>query len=125
MQVCVSNSHFSRPFAFYNVIRSGSTIWLAMGTGTCRVVPIFQKGSVIHFNVQISSFGGDPSKVTIWGESAGAGAVLQHIVAHGGQTEPQLFRGAMMSSPFLPSQYHFDDEIPEVKTISSADMSMY
>ncbi|KAJ3970094.1 Alpha/Beta hydrolase protein [Lentinula raphanica] len=62
----------------------------------------------------ISKFGGDPSKVTIWGESAGAGSVLQHIVAQDGQTNPQLFRGAITSSTFLPSQYIFNDSIPEM-----------
>ncbi|KAF8168656.1 Alpha/Beta hydrolase protein [Mycena galopus ATCC 62051] len=65
-------------------------------------------------NKYISNFGGDPSKVTIWGESAGAGSVIQHIVANNGQTEPQLFRGAISSSTFLPSQYHYNDPIPEL-----------
>ncbi|THH19417.1 hypothetical protein EW146_g1764 [Bondarzewia mesenterica] len=62
----------------------------------------------------IASFGGDPQKVTIWGQSSGAGSVLQHIVAHGGRTNPPLFRATIMSSPFLPFQYHYNDPIPEM-----------
>jgi hypothetical protein len=44
----------------------------------------------------------------------GAGSVLQHVVAHNGRTEPQLFRAGITSSTFLPSQYHYNDTIPQV-----------
>ncbi|KXN89063.1 Lipase 4 [Leucoagaricus sp. SymC.cos] len=61
----------------------------------------------------VSKFGGDPHKVTIWGESAGAGSVLQQVIANDGNTRPPLFRAAITSSTFLPSQYAFNDRVPE------------
>ncbi|TEB27125.1 alpha/beta-hydrolase [Coprinellus micaceus] len=61
----------------------------------------------------ISKFGGDPEQVTIWGQSAGGGSVLQHLIANGGKTNPPLFRAAMLSSAFLPSQYPYNASVPE------------
>ncbi|VDC07730.1 unnamed protein product [Peniophora sp. CBMAI 1063] len=62
----------------------------------------------------IAKFGGDANRVAIYGTSAGAGSVLQHIVAHNGDTQPPLFHAAMLGSTFLPSQYSWDD--PSVET---------
>ncbi|KIY64476.1 alpha/beta-hydrolase [Cylindrobasidium torrendii FP15055 ss-10] len=64
----------------------------------------------------ISKFGGDPNQVTIWGVSAGAGSVLQHVIADGGHTNPPLFKRAMISSSFLPPQFDYNGALPELIT---------
>ena len=60
----------------------------------------------------ISLFGGDSTRVTIAGESAGGGSVMLQTMAYGGSLGTTLFQNAFPSSPYLPQQYGYADWVP-------------
>ena len=51
----------------------------------------------------------------------GAGSAFQHMLADGGNTQPPLFHAAIFSSLFVPSQYRYDDAVPEVRSLLIVD----
>ncbi|KAF9041954.1 carotenoid ester lipase precursor [Hymenopellis radicata] len=75
----------------------------------------------------IHAFGGDPTKVTIWGQSAGAVSVATQLIANDGNPEG-LFRAAFMQSGSpLPvgdiehGQKYYDDIVSRTGCAGSPD----
>ncbi|KAI1135060.1 putative carboxylesterase [Hypoxylon sp. FL0543] len=70
----------------------------------------------------VSKFGGDPTRVTVGGESSGAGGIIYHIMAYGG-TNSSLFNNIIASSPYLPPVYRYNDTVPTARYDKFAELA--
>ena len=104
----IQASHNSVIFVASNY-RLGAYGWLACDTmekeGLPNVGLYDQRAALEWTQSYIHLLGGDPSQVSAWGESAGAGSIMHHLISFGGTQDP-LFSRAVLQSPAY--QYKFD-----------------
>lgn len=98
--------NMKQPFIFVSVnYRVGGFGFLpgkeVLADGAANLGLLDQRMGLEWVADNIGAFGGDPEKVTIWGESAGAISVMDQMVLYGGNITykgKDLFRGAIMNS---------------------------
>lgn len=86
-----------------NVSQTGAFGWLGgdsvTSNGTANAAFHDQRFALDWVNKNIHLFGGDSSRVTVMGGSAGGASILHHITAYGGDQGAAPFQQAIIQSP--------------------------
>ncbi|RAL64716.1 hypothetical protein DID88_001747 [Monilinia fructigena] len=88
---------------------NGDEGWLSGPTfeksGTANAALLDQRFALEWVQKYIYLFGGDADRVTVLGESAGAGSIMHQITAYGGSNGSVPFSQAILQSPGYPPVY--------------------
>ncbi|RAH47257.1 alpha/beta-hydrolase, partial [Aspergillus brunneoviolaceus CBS 621.78] len=82
--------------------RLGAFGWLSDGNGTTANAGLYDQRLALEWVKRyINLFGGDPDRITVMGQSAGAGSIVHQLAAYGGNKEAKYlpFHQAIIQSP--------------------------
>jgi carboxylesterase type B len=83
-----------------------------MEGGTANLGLLDQRFALEWVKRHIKTFGGDPSRITVMGQSAGAGSIVHQVTAYGGQRESPFSQAIIQSPGFYPitSNYQMEND---------------